>query len=109
MAGTGVPTGTFISAFVSGTAGGAGVYTTNNATTSNAASLTSGGIPNGATYGVFAIEGAAVRYRDDKQAPTASIGMPLAVGQTWPYQGTLSLLQFIQQTSSAIIDASFYR
>jgi hypothetical protein len=111
LAGTGVPSGTFIVSGPSG--GGAGVYVTNNPTTSSAAALTSGGVPNGATLAVLSVEGAAVRYRDDGQAPTASVGMPLAVGQAVTYQATLSAalsnLQFIQQAASATLDCSFYR
>lgn len=43
IAGTGVPAGTTIVAFVSGTNGGAGVYTTSVATTASAATVTSFG------------------------------------------------------------------
>lgn len=109
VAGTGVPTGTYIASQTSGTAGGAGVYVTNNPTTSNSASLTSGGIPNNATMALISVEGAAVRYRDDGVTVTASIGMPLAVGQEFNYQSTLPLLQFIQQTGTATVDFAFYR
>ena len=41
IAGTGVPSGTTIAAQVSGTAGGAGTYTTSGATTASSASITS--------------------------------------------------------------------
>jgi hypothetical protein len=109
LAGTGVSSGTFIVSQTSGTPNGAGVYVTNNPTTSNSASLTSGGIPNGATYATFSVEGAPIRWRDDKQAPTASVGMPVAVGQQTPYQSTLSALQLIQQSPSATVDFAFYR
>jgi hypothetical protein len=109
LAGTGVPTGTFIASQISGTPNGAGVYTTNNVTTSSSASLTSGGIPNGATLMVVAVEGAAVRYRDDLQAPTASVGEPLSSGQAFTYQSTIANWEVIQQTSSATLDLSFYR
>lgn len=44
VVGTGVPTGTVITAQQSGVAGGAGVYTTNHSITSVGASLTEGGI-----------------------------------------------------------------
>ena len=63
----------------SGTTGGAGVYVTSVATTSSAASLTSGGIPVGATSVYFVAEAQAVRYRDDGAAPSATVGMPVAV------------------------------
>lgn len=109
LAGTGVPAGTYILSQTSGTAGGAGVYITSGATTASAASLTSGGIPRGATLAVISTEGAAIRYRDDGQAPTTSVGMPLAVGQAFTYQSTLSKLMLIQQASSAVVDIAFYR
>lgn len=109
LAGTGVPTGTFIVSQTSGTANGAGVYVTNNTTTSSAASLTSGGIPNRATMAIISVEGAAIRYRDDSIAPTASVGMPVKVDQAFQYSGTLSLLRIIQQSASATVDLAFYR
>ena len=109
LAGTGVPTGTFISAQQTGTPGGAGTYTTSQATTSSAASLTTGGIPNGATLAVLSVEGAGIRYRDDGIAPTAGVGMPLATGQAFTYQSTLTMLQIIQQSASATVDLAFYR
>ncbi len=109
VAGSGVPSGTFIASQTSGTPGGAGVYVTNNPTTSSTASLTSGGIPNSATLAVISVEGEPIRYRDDGQAPTSSVGMPIANGQAFTYQSTLSKLQFIQESSSASIDILFYR
>lgn len=42
ITGTGVPTGTMIVTQVSGTTGGAGIYTTNNSTTAAASAITSG-------------------------------------------------------------------
>jgi hypothetical protein len=66
-------------------------------------------IPTGATAALVAVEGAAVRYRDDGSAPTATVGMPLAVGQTFFYSGTLSRIQFIEQSASASVSVSYYR
>jgi hypothetical protein len=66
-------------------------------------------IPTGATYAIICAETQAVRFRDDGSAPTSSIGMPLAVGACLTYDGNLSLLRFIQQTSSATLDALYYR
>ena len=72
-------------------------------------STCSGGIPSGATMVVMSIEGTAIRYRDDGTAPTASIGMPVGVGQALQYSGTLSKLQIIQQSASATANFLFYR
>jgi hypothetical protein len=35
--------------------------------------------------------------------------MPLAVGQTFFYSGTLSRIQFIEQSASASVSVSYYR
>lgn len=53
-------------------------------------------------------ESQAVRWRDDNTAPTASVGMPLAVGVTLQYDGDLSQIKFIQQTASAILNITYY-
>ncbi len=51
-----------------------------------------------------------VRYwchSDD--APTASEGLVLAAGQTMDYDGDLSEIQFIYETSGAILNISYFR
>ena len=109
VAGTGVPAGTTIVSQTSGTTGGAGVYVTSQATTSSGASLTSGGIPAGATSASLQAETANVRYRDDGAAPTSTTGMVIISGAASPllYTGTLSQLQFISTTG--VLDIAFYR
>lgn len=62
-----------------------------------------------ASLAVITAEAQAVRYRDDGTAPTASVGMPMAVGVTLEYQGTLSKIQFIEQTVGAKLNVSYYR
>lgn len=109
LAGTGVPAGTYVASQTSGTVGGAGVYVTSIATTSSAASLTSGGVPIAATSVYFVAEAQAIRYRDDGPVPTASIGQPVAVAVALYYAGTLSALRFIEQTSGAKLNLLFYR
>lgn len=65
---------------------------------------------NGApALAIITAEAQAVRYRDDGVAPTATVGMPLAVGVAVEYQGTISALQFIAQTSGGIVNVLFYR
>lgn len=123
IAGSGVPTGTVITAQVSvsppgASPGGSGIYTTNNATTSSAASLTAGGVPQAATYAVICASTQGVNYRDDGVAPTATVGTggqgivptsstspPTCI----PYNGTFSLLQFIQQNAGAIVGITWYK
>lgn len=59
-------------------------------------------------FALIVAEVAAVRWRDDGTAPTASVGMPLAVGVPLQYDGDLSKIRFIQQTAGAIINVSYY-
>lgn len=61
------------------------------------------------TLVVITAEAQAVRYRDDGTNPTATVGMPLAVGQVLNYEGTISAITFISQTSGAKVNALFYR
>lgn len=109
ISGTGVPPNTFIMNQVSGTPGGVGIYATNGPTTVSAGTVTAGGVPLGATRISFTAEAQALRYRDDNQAPTTTVGMPIAVAQTLVYQGSLIDLQFIAQVSGSINDVSFYK
>lgn len=73
---------------------------------SSAATLT---IPIGATIALIAVEGGAIRYRDDGTAPTATVGMPIAAGQEFQYTGNLAALQFIQQSATATLDVLYYK
>jgi len=59
-------------------------------------------------FALIVAEGAAVRWRDDNTAPTASIGMPLAVGVPLQYDGDLNKIRFIQQSATGIINVSYY-
>ena len=58
---------------------------------------------------VIRCETQGVRWRDDGVAPTASVGMPLSVGDVLLYDGDLKKIQFIEQASSAKLDISYYR
>lgn len=67
-------------------------------------------VPAGATTALITAEAQAVRWRDDGTAPTATVGMPLAVGLLpFQYSGTLINMQFIEQTSGGKINVSYYR
>ena len=65
-------------------------------------------VPVGATMALIVAETQAVRWRDDGTAPTASVGMPLAVGTSLSYDGDLRAIRFIQQTASAVLNVSYY-
>lgn len=72
----------------------------------------SSGIPSGSTYAVICAYTQGVVWRDDGVAPTGtpgSGGQGIAANQCIPYNGTLSAIQFIQQTSGAVLGVSFYR
>lgn len=75
-------------------------------TVSSSTALT---VPTGAKYAVIVSEAQAVRYRDDGVAPTAAIGMPLAVGERLIYSGRLSAIRFFEQTGGAKLNISYYR
>jgi hypothetical protein len=51
---------------------------------------------------------AAVRWRDDGVAPTASVGMPLAAGVTLQYDGDLTRIRFIENGGTAELNISYY-
>lgn len=72
---------------------------------SSASALT---VPSGATMALIVPETQAVRWRDDGTNPTASVGMPVAVGESLNYDGDLSRIRFIQQTASAVLNISYY-
>lgn len=81
---------------------------------SSATSLTScsGGIPANTTYAVICAYAQGVVWRDDGTAPTGtpgSGGQGIAANQCIPYNGTFTKIQFIQQTSGALLGVSFYR
>lgn len=71
----------------------------------SAAALT---VPSGATVALIQAESQSIRWRDDGTDPTASVGMPLAVGETLFYTGSLSAIKVIEQTASAKLNISYY-
>jgi hypothetical protein len=70
--------------------------------------VTPEGLNGKPVFALIIAEGAAVRWRDDGAAPTASVGMPLAVGVPLQYDGDLSKIRFIQQTATAKLNISYY-
>lgn len=73
---------------------------------SAAAALT---VPAGATTAVIVAEAQAVRYRDDGTDPSATVGMPVAVGVVLTYTGPLTKIKFFEQTSGAKLNISYYK
>lgn len=74
--------------------------------TGTAQSLT---VPSGATIAEICVETAAIRYRDDGTAPTATVGMPAAAGTCFAYSGPLRAFQFIAQSGSPVVNALYYQ
>ena len=110
IAGTGATAGTTVVSQVSGTTGGAGTYLLSAVNTTSSASVTTGGIPPGATMAFLQAETADVRYRDDGGVPTTAIGNIVVHGIPGIfYAGTLSQLQFIALSGSPLLDIGFYR
>jgi hypothetical protein len=70
--------------------------------------ITPNGLAEKAIFALIVAEGAPVRWRDDGTAPTASVGMPLAIGVPLQYDGDLNKIQFIEQSASAKINISYY-
>jgi len=60
------------------------------------------------TFALIVAETQGVRWRDDGTNPTASVGMPLAVGVPLQYDGDLSKIKFIEQAASAKLNISYY-
>lgn len=68
-------------------------------------------VPDGATSAMVSVEAQPVRYRNDKDGtnPTASVGMPIAAGESRYFSEDLDLLKFIEITAGAIININFYK
>ncbi len=78
---------------------------------SQAATLKScaNGVPATAQVIIVVPEAQDVRWRDDGTHPTATVGMPVAVGVALVYQGELNAIEFIQQAASAKLNVTFYK
>ena len=73
---------------------------------SSATALT---VPTGANFCIFKATTQNVRWRDDGTNPTASVGMQqLATDAPFAYDGDLSAIKFIEETTSAKLDVSYY-
>lgn len=67
-------------------------------------------VPAGAKVALIQAETQSVRWRPDGSttAPTASVGMLLAAGETLPFTGDLSKIRFIQTTASAKLNVAYF-
>lgn len=66
-------------------------------------------IPAGCQYAIVIATTQAFRWRDDGTAPTAAIGMPLAVNVERRFEASdLVRLQFIEQAPTGSLNVTFY-
>lgn len=65
-------------------------------------------VPAGARLALIHADGVPVRWRDDGTAPTASVGMVIAAGETLPYNADLDAIRLIQAASGAVVNVSYY-
>lgn len=65
-------------------------------------------IPQGATRARIQVTAQAARWRDDGTAPTASVGMPLAVGSELVYEGNLATIKIISAVAGAVLNVAYY-
>lgn len=84
------------------------ITTLSSATGLTVPATTPTGLAYKPNFALITPEGQAVRWRDDGTSPTASVGMPLAVGVTLQYDGDLSRIKFIEQSSGAKLNISYY-
>lgn len=64
--------------------------------------------PDGVKLTLIQAESQDVRWRDDGEAPTDSVGMLLEAGQTLYYNGDPLAFRAIQVTATALLNVSFY-
>ncbi len=64
--------------------------------------------PPGARVALINCEGQPVRWRDDGTDPSGTVGMLMAVGDTFFYCGNLNRLRFIETAIGGIINISYY-
>lgn len=66
-------------------------------------------VPDGALYAHVENNGtAAVRWRDDGTAPTATTGGRLLPGDILEYDGDVAAIQFIREAAGAVLDVHYY-
>jgi hypothetical protein len=84
------------------------ITTLTAATSLTVPAVTPEGLNGKPVFALIVAEGAPVRWRDDSTAPTATVGMPLAIGVPLQYDGDLSKIKFIEQSASAKLNISYY-
>ncbi len=66
-------------------------------------------VPGSATVAIMKNSGnQPIRWRDDGNAPTSTVGMTIDAGDTFTYDGTLSAFRAIRVADGAILDIAYY-
>jgi len=66
------------------------------------------GLTAKANFALIVAEAQDVRWRDDGTAPTSTVGMLLKTGVIFQYDGDLSKIKFIEASSGAKVNVSYY-
>lgn len=66
-------------------------------------------VPDKATHAFLQPEAQNVRWRDDGNNPTASVGMILVANDTFIYTGNFGAIKFIEVSASAKLNVTFYK
>jgi len=70
--------------------------------------LTDNAVPEGTNMVQISVTGAGISWLSTGDAPTASVGMPIAAGAApYEFRGNFSAFQFIKQTGSPVVDVLF--
>jgi len=65
-------------------------------------------VPAKSRRAIITAETQAVRWRDDGTAPTATVGMPVAVLTPFEYLGDLAAIRFIEQVAGGKLNIAYY-
>ncbi len=74
--------------------------------------LTATGLPNvpdGTKLAMIQVTGQNLRWRDDGTNPTATVGMRLVANDILVYSGVMSAIKFIEETTSAVLNITYYK
>ena len=66
-------------------------------------------VPDGAVVALFQVDTQNVRWRDDGNAPTSSVGMQLKSEAQMTYNGDLDAIRFIEEAASGVVNVSYYK
>lgn len=112
VVGTNIPTGTYITRWLSGTGGAGTYYLSGSAALSvGSESMTTAGVPPIATYASICAQTQAVNYLSSGGTPTGSVGggQPIPAGQCIGFNSSFPNFSVIQQAATAVVTMEFYR